>query len=429
MKNSKLPVVMLMITLFACQSKLKEDHVVFIIENESNIDLFEKALLVPREKLVSDKENEQPILLTENNDTVPAQRSDMDGNGEWDNLFFLMDLPGQTEKRLTLHWTSESLNWEERTYVRFGVRPSEEDTVRPMKKHTFYPHMLPGVMGYQPYQTDGPSWENDKVGFRHYLDGRNSKDVFGKKQSKMSPRNVGINQEGVTEDNYHVMEDWGRDILSVGTSVGIGGFSLMIDNRVVRLGVTQRDSLNNVAKTIFNVVESGPLFSLTQTEYKDWKPEETDRVYQVSEQTEIWPGFYGYQNTVRFQQLRGDEKGVIGLVNINTDKPLSIMEKGKFTILYTHDKQTYDKEWYLGLALIIPSDIYRGWEMAPKEGQLTDSFLAVVNVNEGTPLTYYSVAAWEMADPGFREEKYFKEYLLDLSEQLSIKPKITIKKN
>ena len=43
------------------------------------------------------------------------------------------------------------------------------------------------ALGYQRYQTDGPSWENDKVGFRHYLDGRNSKDVFGKKTPPPSP--------------------------------------------------------------------------------------------------------------------------------------------------------------------------------------------------------------------------------------------------
>lgn len=112
--------------------------------------------------------------------------------------------------------------------MRFGVRSSMEGKVQPATSDTFYAHELPGVMGYQPYQTDGPSWENDKVGFRHYLDERNSKDVFGKKVSCMSPDSVGINQEGVTEDNYHVMEEWGRDILAVGNSVGIGGIALMI---------------------------------------------------------------------------------------------------------------------------------------------------------------------------------------------------------
>ena len=43
----------------------------------------------------------------------------------------------------------------------------------------------------------------------------------------MSPENVGINADGAVEDNYHVMADWGRDILAVGNSVGLGGYALI----------------------------------------------------------------------------------------------------------------------------------------------------------------------------------------------------------
>ncbi len=343
-----------------------------------------------------------------------------------DELFFLLDLPGNSTETISLKWVDEAPKWEERTYVRFGVRPTVEDTVRPAKKDTFYPHELPGVIGYQPYQTDGPSWENDKVGFRHYLDGRNSKDVFGKKISGMSPRNVGINENGVTEDNYHVMESWGRDILSVGTSVGIGGYSLMIKDKLVRLGVTQQDSLNNVGETTFEVIANGPIRSLMQFDYKDWKPEKMGRTYYVKEETQIWPGIHGYKNSITFKQLQGDETGVVGLVNINTDKQIQTMEVGDFQILFTHDKQTYDKEWYLGLALIIPKKVYQGWTEAPESGQLTNSFLAKVQIEDGKPLDYYAIAAWDLADPRFAKESHFKDYLQDLAAQIGVKPTMEI---
>ncbi|AWW28749.1 DUF4861 domain-containing protein [Echinicola strongylocentroti] len=414
----------------ACETKM-EDDVLISASNPSQVDVSEKPVRIPKGKLgISVKKGMQPLLMDKrSSDTIPSQLVDTDGDGEWDELFFLLDLDRGASKEISLNWKTEALEWQERTYVRFGVRPSESDTVRPAKKDTFYPKELPGVMGYQPYQTDGPSWENDKVGFRHYLDGRNSKDVFGKKVSTMSPRNVGINAAGVTEDNYHVMEVWGRDILSVGTSVGIGGYSLLIDDQAVRLGVTQRDSANNVAETTFEVVESGPLVSLMKYAYQDWTPEETGRTYQVTETTQIWPGMYGYHNSVVFNNLQGDETGVIGLVNIHTDKMLQTFKKGDFTVLYTHDKQTYDKEWYLGLALIIPNTIYEGWTEAPQRGQLTDSFLAKVKIEEGMPLEYYAVAAWELADPGFSQEEYFREYLEELTGELGVNLKIDIIQN
>ncbi|GAB3647026.1 hypothetical protein GCM10028791_08270 [Echinicola sediminis] len=413
-------------SLASCSGPIENRPTTITIKNTSGELLEEKAIMVSRELFENAPAGKHPLLLDLNQDSIPGQLSDVDGDGQWDELFFLLDLPAQSENSLSLQWMDEPLEWKERTYVRFGVRPSEGDTVRPATKDTFYPNELPGVMGYQPYQTDGPSWENDKVGFRHYLDGRNSKDVFGKKVEEMSPRDVGINAEGVTEDNYHVMENWGRDILSVGTSVGIGGYSLMIGDSLVRLGVTQRDSLNNVAETTFEVLESGPIRSVMRYDYKDWKPENTDRTYQVQEISQIWPGMYGYQSSVSFQNLQGDETGVIGLVNIHTEKELGIMEVGDFTILYTHDQQTYDKEWYLGLALLIPSEVYKGWTEAPKTGQLTNSFLAKVEIEEGKSLDYYVVAAWELADLGFREEEYFKNYLKNLGSQLSVKPIITI---
>lgn len=413
--------LLLALAFMASCEENTEQQISLYVSNPSEIDLHEKAVVIGREKLERGYEiGKFPYLTDGQGEAIPSQLADTDADGQWDALFFLLDLDAGVSAELHLEWKEEAPNWEERTYVRFGVRHSEGDTVRPEMKHTFLPDMLPGVMGYQPYQTDGPSWENDKVGFRHYLDGRNSKDVFGKKTSAMSPRNVGINADGVTEDNYHVMEDWGRDILSVGTSVGIGGYSLLIGDSLVRLGVTQRDSLNNVAATTFEVIESGPLLSVMEYDYQDWKPENTDRTYQVREIGMIWPGMYAYRSAVTFRGLQGDETGVLGLVNIHTEKSLEIMEIGKYTVLYTHDKQTYDKEWYLGLALVIPSASYQGWTTAPDSGQLTDSFLAKVKVREGSPVEYFAVACWELADPGFRDEAYFKSYLEDFTGQLDV---------
>src|SRR5690606_34086308 len=270
-----------------------------VLHNTSSIFLKEKAVHIDRDK-ISIPTSETSTLLIQNGkgDTIPSQLEDRNGDGSWDRLFFLMDFDAGGRDTIQLVWTDNEVIYEPRSKVRFGVRASKEDQVVRAKSDIFYPHELPGVMGYQPYQTDGPSWENDKVGFRHYLDGRNSKDVFGKKVSYLSPDSVGINTEGVTEDNYHVMEDWGRDILSVGNSVGIGGFGLKIKEHYARIGVTEADSVNNVEETSFEVLASGPLKSLMKYEYRNWHPNDMDRTYQVEEWTSIWPGMYAYRNEV-----------------------------------------------------------------------------------------------------------------------------------
>ena len=75
---------------------------------------------------------------------------------------------------------------------------------------------------------DGIAWENDKMGFRHYFDGRNCRDVFGKRVSDMVLDTVGIRPEGIPGDTYHVLAGWGRDIMSAANSFGLGGLAVLI---------------------------------------------------------------------------------------------------------------------------------------------------------------------------------------------------------
>src|SRR5690606_24172255 len=101
------------------------------------------------------------------------------------------------------------------------------------------------------------------------------------------------------------------------------------------------------------------------------------RVYDAQELVEIWPGFHGYKNTISFTGLRGDEQAIIGLVNSRTDKPLKeVYADDDWVVLATHDMQTYEKEWWLGLALVLPKATYNGYIEAPSEGRIATTYLA-----------------------------------------------------
>lgn len=398
------------------------------LSNESSISLYEKPIVIERKDLATGwKEGYFPIVLTSAKDTLASQLDDTDGDGTWDQLFMLADLGPKEKKTLSLTWTREPPSYEIRTSIRLGVKDSLNDVVKQKTRDTFLPHELPWTNSYQPYQADGPMWENDKVGFRSYLDGRNSKDVFGKKVDYMSPETVGVNAERQPEDNYHVMADWGRDILSVGNSLGLGGISLMIGDRLRRLGVVNGDAAGNVDSTTFTIYGEGPIRSLAGFDYIKWRPEEENRIYNVHEKIEIWPGFHGYKSTVSFDELQGDETLIAGLVNSRTDKPLTtVYENRDWVVLATHDKQTYEKEWYLGLALVLPKEAYRGYINAPAEGRISTTYLAKFKIEARVPLSYYSLACWELRDPRFTEEKFFFGYLKNFTDQLSAKVNVKV---
>jgi hypothetical protein len=196
----------------------------------------------------------------------------------------------------------------------------------------------------------------------------------------------------------------------------------------MRLGVTVDDSISNVARTRFRIAAEGPVNSILHYEYEDWKTH--GRTYDVSETTSIWPGMYGYKNTVSVQGLQGDEELVVGLVNINTEKPLTEIEPNDdYVILYTHDQQTYEREWWLGMALILPKESYKGYFEAPQTGNFSNTFLARLETTNDRPVHYYAVAGWELSDDGFKNESYFVDYVKQLTAQLSAKINIETTNN
>jgi hypothetical protein len=325
-----------------------------------------------------------------------------------------------------LKWVSTQPAFNKKTSVRFGKRMSATTPVEPATEETLYTKELPKSLGFQRYQTDGPAWENDKVGFRHYLDGRNAKDVFGKLVPYMSPEKVGINAKGEVEDNYHVMEKWGRDILAVGNSIGIGGIALMKGDSLLRLGVTVDDSINNVEKTSFKIFSEGPVRSVLNFKYYNWKPDKNN--YNAEETVSIWPGMYAYHNSVKISGLKGNEHLGIGLVNINAEKQLTeIKVNKKWVALVSHEKHAYNKEWWIGLALIVPAESYLGFTDAPKKGQLSTSFMARLKITNNQPVNYFAVAGWELSDKGFKDAPYFQKYVLDLVKQVSAPIEVIVK--
>lgn len=118
-----------------------------------------------------------------------------------------------------------------------------------------------------PYQTDGPSWENDKMGFRHYFDGRNCRDVFGKRIPDIVLDTVGIQPDGTPGDTYHVLRQWGRDIMSAANSFGLGGIAVQLPDTLLRMGVAIEQTTDNIDSTRYTLVCKGPVRSIFKLDF------------------------------------------------------------------------------------------------------------------------------------------------------------------
>jgi len=417
----------LSVLIFAnCNAQKKSNGNTIVLKNTSTIEVPQKAISIKRNQLsVNNQTGTYPVLIYKN-DTIPAQVNDLDGDGKWDELFIVTNFAPKEVKKATLNWSDTDTKFPIKTSARFGKREAKNLPVHPATDEVLMANQVHKKLGYQKYQTDGPSWENDKVGFRHYLDGRNSKDVFGKKIPAITPEDVGINSKGAVEDNYHVMYDWGRDIFPVGNSAGLGGFALLIDNKINRLGIIGSDTINNIEKTTFKIVSEGPVNSVLSYNYQNW--EASGNKYQAQETTSIWPGMYGYKNTISVNGLKGNETLVIAYSNLNNQNPLQVINAGDFVCFILHDKLTYERQWILGTAVIVPKAVYKGYIEAPKTGKLTDSYLIKISAKNNQQVSYYPIAGWELsADSNFKDSKYFTNYVTTLAKQLSAKIKVEVK--
>lgn len=411
-------VVPFILVLTSCSS----DTGTFVITNGSDLERTDEPVVITRseisEKTGSKSDNMLPVVYF-NDKAIPSQADDIDHDGSWDELAFTIGLSANESKTVSIKYvdSSEYPSFPSRTNVRFGVK-NNSGTVENMKELSIKADEVP-TEPFARFQMDGPAWENDMIGFRQYIDGRNARDLYGKKLPTMALDTVGISSTGGLEDNYHVMLPWGRDILAVGNSLGLGGIGILKNDEAVRVGIRLDDERNNVELTSYKLITEGPVRSIFKLSYEGWEVgnEELDLENTVT----IWAGSYGYKNTVRLYSDHTTDTLLVGLVNINNDKsPVLNEDNSSFTLFSTFDKQTYDKEFYLGMALAFPSDKYLMFRESPESGTgITNTYLNYIELTGEKTFDYYAFAGWELGNENFTRSEYFQDYISKAAQKLS----------
>lgn len=397
----------------------------FTITNNSELDRQDEPVILTREAII-EKTGEIPLIEEKlplphvNGQPIPSQLDDMNGDGDWDEIAFTLHIAANSSRVVSIVYvdSSDFPEFERRTNVRFGVLENNE--VSAVEALTMSAEELP-VPLFTRFQMDGPAWENDKVGFRQYIDGRNGRDLYGKTSTEMALDTVGIADDGTLEDNYHVMLPWGRDILAVGNSLGIGGIGIIEDGEAIRLGVRLDAEENNVQNTRYELITEGPVRSIFKLSYEGWETP-NENMYDLENTVTIWAGKYGHTNEVNLSSMASSDTLAIGLVNIHNDNTPVLLDEvsENYTGFYTHDQQTYDDEWYLGMGLVFPKDNYIDYTTAPDEGPgITNSYLNHIELNQNKSFTYHVFAGWELSDPNFTEADYFDEFMKQEVQKIS----------
>lgn len=353
---------------------------------------------------------EKYIIITRPGQAGPpvlVQHDDLDHDGVWDEIVFMLS-PAAGEKN---EWKLEPSDAPAtiKAVVRAHVRQK-----RKLSDGTFGPDLQTDSIpaGQQPtdftkeklppFLTEGPAWENDKVGFRFYFDGRNCKDIWGKTTPRMVLDEVGTNPA----NSYHHLSDWGMDILKVGKSLGAGALAVHLSN------VNGRDTLLrlgglSMGPVKYEKVADGPLRAIFRMHYPAWQVPGRTGTMSLTEEIHIWAGQYFYESRVTLNGAREGDELVTGIVNLY-DLPAKRVDTPDVSVLYTFGRQSENND-KLGLAILVGKGTAADFGVTPNAG--SDVLNTYTVKFPGNKAVFRFYAAWEKSDARFGNEQSFTDFL------------------
>ena len=188
---------------------------------------------------------------------IPCQLDDLDGDLVPDELAFVSDIPAHS-----------TLDFRVETSASFPQRHFEPRTAAFMKvwdRKYRYPYINSieyqgcnePLATYDAIYGHGAQWESELVGFRVYMDHRQSIDIYG----KPTPQLV-LDKTNFYSTREDIAAGRGCDILFAGSSVGAGSFRGYVDGEP-----TYVDSVEARGQ---RVIASGPVRAIVEVTDRNW---------------------------------------------------------------------------------------------------------------------------------------------------------------
>jgi hypothetical protein len=397
-------------------------------ENRSPVERTDELIVIRRSVLESKTgaigKGKYVQLKNSKGQPVLVQYDDMDGDGNWDEMLLLLNFKPKERKQLipVVADAPAAIKAVVRAHVRqkrknpdqsFGPGLDRDSVPAGQRATDFSKDPLP------PFLTEGPAWENDRVGFRIYMDVRNGKDIWGKISSAMVLEEVGADKS----KSYHTLSDWGMDILKVGKSLGAGSLALYAGSfagkdSLVRLGGTEMGPI------IYEKISDGPIRACFRLHYPQWKIPGQSEPLQLTEEISIWGGQYFYESRVTIHNEPQGSRVVAGIVNL-LSKVSKTMDAAQAKILYTYDRQSENKD-SLGMAIMVPAKELHKFITTPnKDTDIQNTYAVSMNISDNQA-RYRFYASWEKSDKRFGSAAGFAAYLKNEGLKYSDPVHITI---
>src|SRR3989440_7378898 len=259
----RIKVLKLSITNPSDQVRLAEDVVISVAELKRIAPDFKAGDAIVTTSDASTLEEDARTLQTIE---LPSQSDNLDGDNQYDELVFQIDLKPKQTRIVTIAY-------------------GETATIQRLRSE--YPKRTAAKFTMK---FDGLGWESEATSWRIYFDKRNAIDVWGKRRPGLY-----LEMFGAPEYVYHWESPFGRDIYRIGDAIGIGAVAALVDGKALRVSdVTERN---------WRIVSAGPVRTIVELSYKGWKV--GGREVNLASRMTQWAGERGFDHRVTAEGAEG----------------------------------------------------------------------------------------------------------------------------
>jgi hypothetical protein len=416
MKKTVLKLIIIATFFVSCNSKAQ-----LTFRNPLNVIRTDEAIVLTQAQLsqkIKLEDGNLPVFKTTKGELIPSRVDDLDGDGNWDEVVLVFDMEAGETKTVTIKQVALSAYpvFEKNTNLRLGIKQDDGS----FKEVDNY-RALPCNDGFEIIaQAESVNWENDKIAFRVYFDCRNVKDLFG----KLKPEMIIDKIQTPELPSYHELADWGMDVLHCGSSLGSGGFALMRNDLLFRLGSTEVYEYKKIVED--------PLRSVFELRYSGWNVD--GEMLEAVEKIPVYPGKYWFESEVTVNGCKEGDQIVTGIVTSKLKREPFEMTAGDFRCIGIHDIQSLNND-ELGMAVLVQAS------EAGRIGRTSDiNFFALgdrtvveknfshtiaetyyigQNCKTNVPAKHDFFSVWGLEKEQWKTEEGFRKYISAGAEKLS----------
>lgn len=230
-------------------------------------------------------------------DEVPSQV--VDGR-----LLFVTDVDPHATETFTVEMTPDVAQRQYPERVHAHLKLWDRKYRYPRVNEVEFQGDVPSLAMYDAIYGHGAMWESEYVGFRIYMDHRQSLDLYGKQHPQMELDSTNFYSTPALMQN-----GFGEDILFAGQSVAAGSFRGLRNGRPCYI--------DTVAARRQRVVESGPVRTIVEMEDRDWV--HNGRVLQMRQRYTMLAGHRDVQVDIYLEGCTDDEQFVTGVQKLEMD--------------------------------------------------------------------------------------------------------------